>query len=60
MGTNPRPVLFQQLTAFGLRTDAAFPQGRIAQHVPDRHPGRFQTVEKFDPDQDGCVIVPLA
>lgn len=60
MGTNPLTLLLQHFTAFGFRADAAFPQSRIAQHVPDRHPGRLQAAEKFDPDQDGCVIVPLA
>lgn len=60
MGANAFTMLFQHFASFRLRADAALPQGRIAQHVPDRHPGRFQTPEKLDPDQDGYVIVPLA
>lgn len=60
MGADPRTMLFEKLTAFGFRPHTTFSQGCIAQHVPDRHPGRFQTAEKFDPDQDGRIIVPLA
>lgn len=60
MGTNPLTLLLQHVTAFGFRAGAAFPQSGIAQHIPDRHPGRLQVAEKFDPGQDGCVIVTLA
>lgn len=60
MGTNALPMLFEQLTAFGFRARAAFPQGGIAQHVPDWHPGRFQPTYEFDPCQDRQVIVSLA
>jgi len=60
MGTNPVAVLFQQRPAIGASAGAEFPQCRIAQHFPDRHSRRFQATEKFDPDEDGCVIVPLA
>lgn len=52
MGADTLAVLFQQFAALRLCTDAAFPQGCIAQHLPDRHPGRAQTAKKFDPDQD--------
>lgn len=60
MDTDAIAMLFQYFAPLHLRADAALPQSRIAQHVPDRHPDRPQTPEEFDPDQDGCVVVPLA
>lgn len=52
MGADTLAVLFEQRAPLRFRADAALPQGRVAQHFPDRHPGRFETVEKFYPDQD--------
>jgi hypothetical protein len=46
------PVLFEQLPPFGFRRRAAAPKSRIAQHLTDRHAGRFEATEKFNPDQD--------
>jgi hypothetical protein len=60
LGTHARAMLFQQSAALRFSLDAAFPKFCIAQHFPDRHPRRFQAVEKFDPDQDRCVVVTLA
>ena len=60
MGTDILAVPFQKRAALRFGADAAFAQGRVAQHVPDRHPGRFQAIEKLDPGQDRCVVVPLA
>src|SRR5690606_5142118 len=52
MGADTLAVLFKQRTALRFRANAALPQGRVAQHFPNRHPGRFEAVEKFYPDQD--------
>jgi hypothetical protein len=60
VGTDGGTVALQQLATLSLSADAALPQCCIAQHVPDRHPGRLQTAEKLDPGQDRCVVVPLA
>src|SRR5690606_750415 len=49
-------VPLQQLAAPRFRARALFPQGRIAHHVPDRHPGRLQPTEKLDPGQDRRVV----
>ncbi|OJW63712.1 MAG: hypothetical protein BGO65_08940 [Afipia sp. 64-13] len=45
-------VLFEQRAALRFRANAALPQGRIAQHFTNRHSGRFETAEKFYPNQD--------
>lgn len=52
-------MLFQHFLALRFRAGAALPQCRIAQHLPDGHPGRLQSAEKFDPAQDGCIVVAL-
>ena len=59
MGADTLAMLFEQRAAFRFRVDAALPQGRVAQHFPDRHPGRLETIQKSGPDQDGFVVVPL-
>jgi hypothetical protein len=60
MSTYALAVLFEQRATLRLRAGAALPQDRITQHLPDRHSGRLQTIEKFDPAQNRCVIVPAA
>lgn len=60
MSPNLLAMLLDQAPPFGFGADTAFPQGRIAEHLADRHAGRLQTAEKLDPDENGCVIVPLA
>ena len=59
----PRPDAFamplQKRTSLGFRARSLLPQGRIIQHLADRHSRRLQAAEKFDPDQDRCVIVAL-
>jgi len=52
MGADTLAVLFEQSAAFRFGADAALPQGCVAQHFPNRHPGRFEALEKFYPDQD--------
>jgi hypothetical protein len=52
MSSDAFPVLFEQFSAFGLRRRATIPKSRISQHLPNRHSGRFQATEKFNPDQD--------
>lgn len=52
MGADALAMLSQHFASLRFRADAALPQSCITQHVPDRHPGRSQTPEKFDPDQD--------
>lgn len=52
MRSDTLAVLFKQRAALRFRADATFPQGLVAQHFPDRHPGRFETVEKFYPAED--------
>jgi len=52
MGTDTLTVLFKQRAALRFRADAALPQSCVVQHFPNRHPGRFETVEKFYPGQD--------
>jgi len=52
-------VLFEQLAPFGLGRRAAVPERRIAQHLADRHPRRFEPAEKFNPNQNRCVVVAL-
>src|SRR5215475_13233518 len=52
MRTDTLTVLFEQRAALRFRVDGALPQGRVTQHFPNRHPGRFETIEKFYPDQD--------
>ncbi len=51
MGADALAMLFQHVASLHLRANAALPQSCIPQHVPDRHPSRSQTAEKFDPDQ---------
>ena len=58
-GMHPFSMLGQQVATLRFRDDAAFPQGGVAQHLPDRHPRLFQPTEEFDPDKDGRVVVPL-
>lgn len=60
MNSDTLAMLFQHIASLRFRADAALPQGCVAQHVPDRHPGRSQTAKESDPDQDRCVVVPLA
>ena len=60
VGTDGRTVALQKLATLSLSADAALPQCCVAQHVPDRHPGRLQTAEKLDPGQDRCVVIPMA
>jgi hypothetical protein len=60
VGTDGRTVTLQKLATLSLSADAALPQCCVAQHVPDRHPGRLQTAEKLDPRQDRCVVIPMA
>ena len=60
VGTDIRTVALQKLVTLSLGADAALPQCCVAQHVPDRHPGRLQTAEKLDPGQDRCVVIPMA
>ena len=60
VGTDGRTVALQKLATLSLGADAALPQCCVAQHVPDRHPGRLQTAEKLDPGQDRCVVIPMA
>lgn len=52
MRTYALTVLFEQHAALRFRIDAALPQGRVTQHFPDRHSGRFETIDKFYPGQD--------
>lgn len=52
MRTHSLTVLFKQDAALGLRIGAALPQSRVAQHFPDRHSGRFETIDKLYPGQD--------
>ena len=59
MRTDTLTVLFEQCAALCFRVDAALPQGCVTQHFPNRHPGRFETIEKFYPGQDRCVVVTL-
>ena len=60
VGTDGRTVPLQKLATLSVSADAALPQCCVAQHVPDRHPGRLQTAEKLDPGQDRCVVIPMA
>jgi len=59
MSADALAVLFEQLATLRLGTGAALPQDRVTQHLSDRHSGRLQTIEKFDPTQNRCVIVSL-
>jgi len=43
VGTDGRTVALQKLATLSVSADAALPQCCVAQHVPDRHPGRLQT-----------------
>jgi hypothetical protein len=52
MSTDTLAVLFEQRSALCFRVDAALSQGRVTQHFPNRHPGRLETIEKLNPDQD--------
>ncbi len=59
LGTDLVTVVFQQFTAcFGSR-GTLFTQLGIATHLAQRHAGGLQPSEKFDPDQNGRVIMPL-
>lgn len=49
MGTHLGAVLLEQDATRVLARSAACAQFRIAKHVPDRHPGRFEAPQKFDP-----------
>ena len=60
MGADVLAVPLQKRAALRFGLGTALAQGRVAQHVPDRHPGRFQALEKVDPGQDRCIVVPLA
>lgn len=60
MRTDTLTVLFEQCAALRFRVDATLPQGCVTQHFPNGHPGRFETIEKFYPGQDRCVVVTLA
>lgn len=60
MRTDTLTVLLEQCAALRFRVAAALPQGRVTQHFPYRHPGRLETIEKFHPGQDRCVVVTLA
>jgi len=52
MRTDALTVLFEQRATLCFRVDAALPQGRVTQHVPNGHPGRLEAIEKFHPGQD--------
>jgi hypothetical protein len=52
MSSDAFPVLFKQLPAFALCCRAPAPKSRVPQHLPNRHAGRFQATEKFNPNQD--------
>jgi|GEM_PF-2573118 len=59
LGTNLVTVVFQQFAAcFGSR-GTLFTQLGISTHLAQRHPCGLQPSEKFDPDQNGEVIMPL-
>ncbi len=53
-------LLFQQHATLRFRRCAAVSKCRVAQHFPDRHSRCLHAVEKFDPDQNGCVVITLA
>lgn len=59
MAADLGPVFFKQNPALIQGFHAAFPQACVAQHVPDRHSGRFEAAEKLDPYQDGRVVFAL-
>ena len=60
MCTDTLTVLFQQRAAFFFRANAALPQSCIVQHFPNRHSSHLETVQKFYPGQDRCVVITLA
>ncbi|KFE56210.1 hypothetical protein IV01_09605 [Pseudomonas syringae] len=52
-------MLFEHRAALGFSFHTTLAQSRIAQHVSDWHPGRFEAAQKLNPDQDRGVIVTL-
>ncbi|MBB4003825.1 hypothetical protein GGR03_002906 [Aurantimonas endophytica] len=60
MGSDTLAMFFEHLPARRSGHVAFRTERRVAQHLADRHAGRFQAAEKFDPRQDGCVVVPLS
>lgn len=52
-------MCLQQQATLAVGRVARMAQLRVAQHVPDWHPRRLQTMEEFDPGQDGRIVVTL-
>jgi hypothetical protein len=59
MSADTLTVLYKHLAALSFRFHTARSQGCITQHFADWHSGCFQTPQKFDPDQNRSVVVPL-
>ena len=53
-------VSLEQSPALRSGRCAALAESRIMQHLPDRHPGRLQALEKGHPGQDGRIVVALS
>ncbi len=60
MGAHLVPMRLQKNTPRRAGFGPLIAQGRIAQHLADRHAGGFQALQKPDPDEDRGVVVPLA
>lgn len=59
MGAHLFPMRFQKNPPRRAGSSALIAQGRIAQHLADRHAGGLQPVQKPDPHKDRGVVVPL-
>jgi hypothetical protein len=51
-------MLFEQPPTFRAGHGPSRPQVRVAEHLPDRHPGGLESTEETDPSEDRCVVVP--
>lgn len=60
LGADLVTVVFQQFTACFGSLGTLFAQLGIATHLAQWHPCGLQPSEKFDPDQNGGVIIPLS
>jgi hypothetical protein len=57
---NPLAMLPEQFSTFVIGDASLFPQRRIAKHFPDRHAGRLETADEFDPGQNRRIVTALA
>ena len=60
MGSHLVAVGFKKPAAFRFGLWSHLPKPRIAEHFPKWHAGCLEAAEKFDPCQDGGIIVSLA